>query len=512
MGDYLFTDSKFIQNLSSEKPGLFKRLWDEVKYFVKSVTPGTKEAKSLNKLEKVFEKAYQDTKKAPESGEVRYSIVELTNGKKYVKADVQVIQGTDTSMWAKQVSDFINKEIRNGADFSVTTDEGDVLTITKDTAYKAGTRNTVRNPDGTYRQMTDSEYATKLNAEIHINELAEVSKKTNKPIQPDTKKHRFAKDGFTYRTAYFEDFDGSYYKITISVGHNGNVSTIYNVGKIEKNTMPYGKIKTVYSGSKADTVFDKETSQLIDAKIPNVTPDSGSVVASMDSISQTSENVNRKNSLSGDGLGDVPIRGDLKISGKDVSIDDIPIRKDIETNNTKAETNNTKTETNNGKDDVLGDDFPIREDIETKAPGNSGIDAEREYLKREYEDKKARIEAEISDKDGFIKAKAKALYDEIRGLKKGIHASRELGYLLDQGYEWKKIKTALINTMNSPSKRVDQNAPMESIVREMINELYEDKAYELVELEAKYKEDIAELEGLEDAIIKNRVRMNISLT
>ncbi len=74
MGDYLFTDSKFIQNLSSEKPGLFKWLWNEVKYFVKSVTANTPEAKELVKLEKVFEKAYQDTKKASESGEVRYSL------------------------------------------------------------------------------------------------------------------------------------------------------------------------------------------------------------------------------------------------------------------------------------------------------------------------------------------------------------------------------------------------------------------------------------------------------
>jgi len=39
----------------------------------------------------------------------------------------------------------------------------------------------------------------------------------------DGKDHSFAKDGFTYRRAYFEDFDGQYYEITISVGHKGTM-------------------------------------------------------------------------------------------------------------------------------------------------------------------------------------------------------------------------------------------------------------------------------------------------
>ncbi len=65
-------------------------------------------------------------------------------------------------------------------------------------------------------------------------ELAEVSKGNNRPPTPDNKNHRFAKDGFTYRTAYFEDYNGEYYRITISIGNNGDVATVYNVGKIKK--------------------------------------------------------------------------------------------------------------------------------------------------------------------------------------------------------------------------------------------------------------------------------------
>lgn len=183
-----------------------------------------------------------------------YLIVELQNGMQYVQAsEGQVISGTDPEDWSKQVANYINKTIRNGTDFVIKTEQGDLLTITKDTAYKSATRNQVKNPDGTYRTMTDAEYRTKINASVHINELAQVSKKWNKPNVPDTKKHKFAKDGFSYRTAYFKDFDGKYYRLTISVGENGSVSTVYNVGQLKKDALPNGKIKTVYSGSKANS-------------------------------------------------------------------------------------------------------------------------------------------------------------------------------------------------------------------------------------------------------------------
>ena len=43
-----------------------------------------------------------------------------------------------------------------------------------------------------------------------------------------------AKDGFEYRTAFFQDEDGEYYKLKISIGKNGDVATVYNVGKIKK--------------------------------------------------------------------------------------------------------------------------------------------------------------------------------------------------------------------------------------------------------------------------------------
>ena len=167
--------------------------------------------------------------------------VESVDGtdKKYVKADRQVISGENPEEWRKQVYNYINTSIRKGKNINVLSADGDVLTITEDTAGKARFRNTIREPSGNMRKMTNDEFAVKLRAESHIDEIAEVSKK-NGYSAVDTKNHNFAKDGFYYRTAYFEDFDGKYYKLTLSVGKSGEINTVYNVGKLKET---YGRAR-----------------------------------------------------------------------------------------------------------------------------------------------------------------------------------------------------------------------------------------------------------------------------
>ena len=172
--------------------------------------------------------------------DIKFS-VESVDGtdKKYVKADRQVISGDNPEEWRKQVYNYINSSIRKGKDINVLSADGDVLTITEDTAGKARFRNTIREPNGNLRKMTNEEFDVKLRAESHIDEIAEVSKK-NGYSAIDTKNHHFAKDGFYYRTAYFEDFDGKYYKLTLSVGKSGEINTVYNVGKLKET---YGRAR-----------------------------------------------------------------------------------------------------------------------------------------------------------------------------------------------------------------------------------------------------------------------------
>ena len=156
-----------------------------------------------------------------------------------------MIFGNDPNSWADQIEGYINRKIRNGEDVILTTDSGDVLKITKDTAGKASFRNYVPGENGTMRRMSDTEYEAKLNAEAHIDELAQISEKNNQKPAADeigTNGQRIhgslAKNGWFYRTAWFSDFDGQYYRVTISTADGDNGVVVYNVGKIEKRTSP----------------------------------------------------------------------------------------------------------------------------------------------------------------------------------------------------------------------------------------------------------------------------------
>lgn len=75
IGDYLFTDKAFVENLAKENPGLFKRILEEIKYLCKLVIAGSKEARQLEKVKKIFQDAYRAEIKNPTAeGGVKYSL------------------------------------------------------------------------------------------------------------------------------------------------------------------------------------------------------------------------------------------------------------------------------------------------------------------------------------------------------------------------------------------------------------------------------------------------------
>lgn len=73
VGDYLFTDTDFINNLSTEKPNIFKRVYEEVKHLYKMATAGSKEERQLLQLKRSFEKAYKQNVKGTET-DTKYSV------------------------------------------------------------------------------------------------------------------------------------------------------------------------------------------------------------------------------------------------------------------------------------------------------------------------------------------------------------------------------------------------------------------------------------------------------
>ena len=78
VGDYLFTDSDFVTNLSAKNRNLFQKIYDEIKYLYKTVTAGSAEAEKLLAVKKAFEDAYRATTNAQKNttneGGAKYSI------------------------------------------------------------------------------------------------------------------------------------------------------------------------------------------------------------------------------------------------------------------------------------------------------------------------------------------------------------------------------------------------------------------------------------------------------
>ena len=64
VGDYLFTDSDFINNLSTKHRNVFQKVYDEIKYLYKVATAGSKEARDLERVKRAFDQAYKADSKA----------------------------------------------------------------------------------------------------------------------------------------------------------------------------------------------------------------------------------------------------------------------------------------------------------------------------------------------------------------------------------------------------------------------------------------------------------------
>jgi hypothetical protein len=89
VGDYLFHDRDFINNLSAKNRNVFQKIYDEIKYFCKIATAGSKEARELEKVKRAFEQAYKaDAKQTTAEEGVQHSISSDSDGKQLSKEQV----------------------------------------------------------------------------------------------------------------------------------------------------------------------------------------------------------------------------------------------------------------------------------------------------------------------------------------------------------------------------------------------------------------------------------------
>lgn len=261
----LFSDEAAIGEFAKRNRNAAVRVYDRLREWAASVR-GDEEKAALARAQRVYARALRKTS-GDARGERRNQIVKLPDGRKYVRADRQVIKGNNQDQWGGQVTNYINEKLRNGEDVVLIADNGDELVLTRDTAGKAQYR---------AEWMDDDIYQSKLNAEAHIDELASISVRGKKNVENKKPKHKkLARNGWNYRTAYFEDFDGSYYKLGISVAEGDYGKVVYNIGKIEKESKP------IVKGSKATVSAEKisrgkNENAFFDNSIPQVGADGNS--------------------------------------------------------------------------------------------------------------------------------------------------------------------------------------------------------------------------------------------
>ena len=233
--------NEFIRRHSEDRT-LLEKLRDAIRDIVGKLTGKAKQQAQTAEglLQQAFEAAAQNSKNAAtEGGKARFEIKTLDDGRSYVKADRQVLEGDDPKQWGVQLQNYINSEIRKGNDIVLPTTDGGLVRLTERSAYKLADNKSTDLKTHQKTQLSDEAYRLKETAASHIDEIILAGEFShNMEDIGGVHQNDIGEDGFNLYTAYFEDRDGQYYRIHFTSALNGNVETAYSIGDIQKRKKP----------------------------------------------------------------------------------------------------------------------------------------------------------------------------------------------------------------------------------------------------------------------------------
>lgn len=297
IGDYLFTDEKFVQQLSTQNRNVFQKIYNEIKYLVRTVTSGSKEAKQLEKVKKIFDEAYRDSSKAEVKDSAQFSLVgKDENGIEIYETSEDTKKLSYSERKAKLLDSMKNEYAGRTAKF---TKNGKIYyALYNDTGIKKGVHGDKKSSPKGYRAKIN------IGADGNYIELAENSIYQGTSVEQG-KNNRFHSNAKTW-DYYVKTIqsDGIYFDVLINVKDTGNSQYVYDITLNEADSLP-------------------------DASSASYT---GSSPASDSSITKTEENAteNQKKdyslSLSNNDI--API-GNWNVKGSDLVLEGVPIRQDI---------------------------------------------------------------------------------------------------------------------------------------------------------------------------------------
>ena len=292
--------NEFIRRHSEDRT-LLEKLRDAIREIVGKLTGKAKQqAQTAEKLlQQAFEAAAKNSKNAAtEGGKARFEIKTLDDGRPYVKADRQVLEGDDPKKWGVQLQNYINSEIRKGNDIVLPTADGGLVRLTERSAYKLSDNKSTDLKTHRKTQLSDEAYRLKETAASHIDEIILTGEFShNMEDIGGVHENDIGEDGFNSYVSYFEDSDGQYYRVSFVSALNGNEETAYSIGNIQKRKKP-----TTGNGSSA-----RESSALNGGRL------------SERSVPQSEGNVNRvdPSARKGDDIRYDDARYSLRVTDKD---------------------------------------------------------------------------------------------------------------------------------------------------------------------------------------------------
>lgn len=144
--------------------------------------------------------------------------------------------------------------------------------------------------------------------------------------------------------------------------------------------------------------------------------------------------------------------------------------------------------------DELNKDHTKADQIERKLHEiDLRLKKDKAELEQYYESKKTEAEDVLRNKEAYISRRAKELYTELSGLKKGVRASSELSYILDHGYPWSEIKSSLLVVKEFPERSFNPDSASESVIRELLRDELEELSYKADDLDTELAREIEKL-------------------
>ena len=222
----LFGNQEFINNLSLEKPNIFKRIYNSIISLANKITGNSHEALFIKDLKNKWETAYRNITEEQTMNNLNnnasFSIQQDSNGNNYVNVDVDqdIFDGKSLLEQTKIAKKYILDNFRKNG---LIIDDSNV-NVTSRTANEYTHSKT---------KISKDVASSKMKASTELNNLLSIAEYSHS--NADDGRHNIAKDGWDYYKVNFRVGNNNFEGL-INIAKNGNQKTLYDITRIKKTS------------------------------------------------------------------------------------------------------------------------------------------------------------------------------------------------------------------------------------------------------------------------------------